>query len=57
MLDQPVVNTFTHVKPGDTSWVSDGLRSFFEYRDLSVAAATGGREIAQWGRLISAPRK
>ena len=21
MLDNPIVNTFTHVKPGDTPWI------------------------------------
>ena len=31
---------FSHVKPGDTPWRSDGLRDFFLYRDLGVAAAT-----------------
>ena len=38
---------FSHVKPGDTDWRSDGLRDFFLYRDLGVAAATAGRVIAQ----------
>jgi mannose-6-phosphate isomerase-like protein (cupin superfamily) len=57
MLDKPIVNTFTHVKPGDTPWVSDGLRSFFEYRDLGIADATGGRVIAQLARAKEAPEK
>src|ERR1700684_2677874 len=47
MLDQPVVNKFAHVKPGDTPWVAEGLRDFFLYRDLGVADATGGRVLAQ----------
>jgi len=47
MLDKTVVNKFSHVKPGDTPWRTDGLRSFFLYRDLGVADATGGRVIAQ----------
>jgi quercetin dioxygenase-like cupin family protein len=47
MLDKPVVSLFSHVKPGDTPWRSDGLRDFFLYRDLGMAAATGGRVIAQ----------
>jgi mannose-6-phosphate isomerase-like protein (cupin superfamily) len=55
MLDKPVVNTFTHVKAGDTPWVGDGLRSFFEYRDLGIAAATGGRVIAQLARAKEPP--
>lgn len=47
MLDTPLVNLFSHVKPGDTPWRADGLRDFFLYRDLGVAGATGGRVIAQ----------
>ncbi len=31
----------SHLK--DTEFVSEGLRSFFEYRDLGIKAATGGR--------------
>ena len=31
MLDKPAVNTFSHVKPGDTPWVGEGLRDFFLY--------------------------
>ncbi len=57
MLDKPIVNTFSHVKAGDTPWFSDGLRSFFEYRDLGVADATGGRVIAQLARAKEAPEK
>ncbi|MGE4483044.1 cupin domain-containing protein [Acidocella sp.] len=47
MLDKPVVNLFSHIKPEETPWRTDGLRSFFLYRDLGVADATGGRVIAQ----------
>ena len=57
MLDKPIVNTFSHVKAGDTPWVSDGLRSFFEYRDLGITAATGGRVVAQLARAKEAPEK
>ena len=57
ILHTPIVNTFTHVKPGDTPWVSDRLRSFFEYRDLDIAAATGGRIIAKLARAKEAPEK
>ena len=39
--------TFSHVKPGDTAFVSGGLRDFFLYRDLGVAAATRGKVMAQ----------
>jgi quercetin dioxygenase-like cupin family protein len=47
MLDKPIVSEFSHVKPGDTPWRSDGLRDFFLYRDLGITGATGGRVIAQ----------
>ena len=57
MLDNPVVNLFAHVKPGDTPWRSDGLRDFFLYRDLGIAAATGGRVIAQMVKANSAPEE
>ena len=55
MLDNPLVNLFAHVKPGDTPWRTDGLRDFFLYRDLGVAAATGGRVIAQMVKANSPP--
>ena len=55
MLDQPVVNKFAHVKPGDTPWVADGLRDFFLYRDLGVAAATAGRVLAQLVKANTPP--
>jgi hypothetical protein len=29
MRDTPIVNTFSHVKPGDTLWVDEGLQAFF----------------------------
>lgn len=37
---------FSHVKPGDTQFKSGGLRDFFLYRDLGIAAATNGEVIA-----------
>ena len=37
---------FSHVKPGDTAWRGEGLRDFFLYRDLGIAAATNGKVIA-----------
>jgi len=57
MLDTPVVNKFSHVKPDDTPWRSDGLRNFFLYRDLGIADATGGRIIAQLVRANEAPEQ
>lgn len=55
MLDKPTVNTFSHNKPNDTPWRSEGLRDFFLYRDLGIAAATGGRVLAQLVRAHEAP--
>lgn len=46
---------FSHVKEGDTPFVSEGLRDFFLYRDLGIAAATGGKVIAQLVRANMAP--
>ena len=46
MLEKPRTNEFSHVKPCDTPWRSDGLRDSFVYRDLGIAAATGRRVIA-----------
>ena len=37
---------FSHVKPGDTEFRTDGLRDFFLYRDLGIADATNGKVIA-----------
>lgn len=57
MLEKPLVNEFSHVKPTDTPWLSGGLRDFFLYRDLGVAAATGGRVVAQLVKANAAPEK
>ncbi|MBA2963918.1 MULTISPECIES: cupin domain-containing protein [Ramlibacter] len=48
---------FSHVKPGDTPWRSDGLRDFFQYRDLGVAEATHGKVIAHLVRANQAPEQ
>lgn len=56
MLDRTVTK-FSHVKPGDTEFRSDGLRDFFIYRDLGVAEATAGKVIAQMVRANKAPEK
>jgi mannose-6-phosphate isomerase-like protein (cupin superfamily) len=45
MNQHAVVNTFSHVKPGDTEFTGGGLRDFFLYRDLGIASATGGQVI------------
>jgi quercetin dioxygenase-like cupin family protein len=46
---------FSHVKDGDTEWRGGGLRDFFLYRDLGIAAATGGQVVAQLVRANEAP--
>jgi mannose-6-phosphate isomerase-like protein (cupin superfamily) len=48
-------NKFSHVKPGDTPWVGEGLRDFFLYRDLGIKEATGGRVIAHLVKANAAP--
>jgi len=49
--------TFSHVKPGDTAFRTDGLRDFFKYRDLGIAEATNGKVLAQLVQANSAPEK
>jgi quercetin dioxygenase-like cupin family protein len=56
-VDKTDTSKFSHVRPGDTSFLSDGLREFFLYRDLGIADATGGRVIAQLVKANSAPQK
>ena len=56
MLDSTTTK-FSHVKPGDTDWRSDGLRDFFLYKDLGIEAATHGRVIAQQVKANMAPEK
>jgi mannose-6-phosphate isomerase-like protein (cupin superfamily) len=56
MLDR-TAPVFSHIKPADTPWRSDGLRDFFQYRDLGVSEATQGRVIAQLVRANMAPEK
>lgn len=55
MLDKAFVSEFSHVKPTDTTPIGDGLRDFFLYRDLGIAAATGGRVLAQIVTANTAP--
>ena len=46
---------FSHVKPADTQFVPGGLRDFFPYRDLGIAAATNGKVIAHLVKANRAP--
>jgi quercetin dioxygenase-like cupin family protein len=45
MLDKTATQ-FSHVKPADTEYLPGGLRDFFLYRDLGIAAATQGKVVA-----------
>jgi len=54
---QKTAPTFSHVKPGDTEFRSDGLRDFFLYRDLGITEATRGKVIAQLVKANMAPEK
>ncbi|MEJ7685713.1 MAG: cupin domain-containing protein [Variovorax sp.] len=54
---KPTGTQFSHCKPDDTPWRGDGLRDFFLYRDLGVAAATNGRVIAHLVKADKAPEK
>lgn len=46
---------FSHVKPGDTQWTGGGLRDFFLYKDLGVAAATRGTVVAHLVKANAPP--
>ncbi len=48
---------FSHLKPHDTPFKGGGLRDFFVYRDLGIAAATHGLVLAQLVRANQAPEK
>ena len=54
-IDEAVKTLFSHVREGDTDFVSGGLRDFFRYRDLGIAAATGGQVMAQLVRAQDEP--
>ncbi len=47
----------SHIKPADSPWRGGGLRDFFLYKDLGVAAATEGRVLAQLVKANMAPEK
>ncbi len=56
MLDKTATK-FSHVKPADTAWRTDGLRDFFLYKDLGVADATKGAVIAHLVKANMPPEK
>jgi quercetin dioxygenase-like cupin family protein len=51
----PTDTLFSHTRPGDTNYLSGGLRDFFEYRDLGIVEATKGKVIAHLVRAKNAP--
>ncbi len=56
MLDTTATK-FSHLRPEDMGWRSDGLRDFFLYKDLGIAAATNGKVIAHLVKAHNAPEK
>jgi quercetin dioxygenase-like cupin family protein len=48
---------FSHVKRDDTPYEGGGLRDFFQYRDLGIAHATGGKVVAQLVKAHRAPEE
>jgi mannose-6-phosphate isomerase-like protein (cupin superfamily) len=48
---------FSHVTPTQTRYLGDGLRDFFLYRDLGIAAATDGRVIAHLVKANKPPEQ
>jgi len=53
-MQPTTITQFSHVRPTDTEFRGEGLRDFFVYRDLGIAAATNGRVIAQLVRANNA---
>jgi quercetin dioxygenase-like cupin family protein len=56
-MSEHAITEFSHVKPGDSAYRTGGLRDFFLYRDLGVAAATHGKVIAHLVKANLAPEK
>ena len=56
MLDR-TTTLFSHIKPDDTHFKTDGLRDFFLYRDLGIAEATHGKVIAHLVKAKYGTRK
>jgi len=52
-----VIMKFSHIKPNDTEWRSDGLRDFFLYKDLGIKDATDGQVIAHLVKANKAPEE
>ncbi len=48
---------FSYVRPCDTEWKGGGLRDFFLYKDLGIAAATHGKVIAHLVKANEPPEE
>lgn len=55
MKDQ-LKSNFSHAKSGDNEFVDEGLRSFFQYKDLGISKATNGLVLAQIVRAKEEPK-
>ena len=55
ILENALSTVFSHITEGDSEFKSGGLRDFFVYRDLGVAAATNGQVIAHFVRAVRPP--
>lgn len=54
--ENPVYTTFSHKRVGkNTHYRGEGLRDFFLYCDLGIAAATNGKVLAQLVKANKAP--
>ena len=49
------MTSFSHTKPTDTAYHTDGLRDFFAYRDLGIKNATNGQLTVQLVKANMAP--
>jgi quercetin dioxygenase-like cupin family protein len=50
------MSSFSHIKPHDTPYRTDGLRAFFAYRDLGIKAATDGKLLVQLVHANAMPK-
>ena len=57
IADAEPATKFSLVTEADTLFKGTGLRGFFEYRDLGVAAATNGKVVAHLVRAKNPPRE
>jgi quercetin dioxygenase-like cupin family protein len=53
--DRTMTTKFSHSKAADSEFLPGGLRDFFLYRDLGVAAATNGKVVAHITRANMPP--